>query len=144
MTDKSYTATILLAETPKVVFDRLKEVSKWWSKDFQGSSAKLNDEFIIHHPDLHYSKQKLVEVIPGQKMVWLVTESKLDWLKRDQQEWTNTKMIFKISAEGDKTVVHFTHEGLVPEKECYTMCTGGWDMVIKERLFNYITTGKTI
>ena len=139
MTDKSYTITIAVSESPVEVFNCLPEISKWWSKDYSGNSSKLNDEFVINHPGLHYSKQKLVEVIPCQKMVWLVTESKLNWLKKDPSEWTNTKMIFELSPRGDKTVVHFTHEGLTPEKECYTMCTGGWDMVIKDRLFNYIT-----
>ena len=93
---------------------------------------------------MHYSKQKLIEVIPGKKIVWLVTESKLNWIERDKHEWTNTKMVFEITTKGDKTVLHFTHEGLVPEKECYERCVQGWDMVIKEWLFNFITDGKAI
>jgi hypothetical protein len=83
----------------------------------------------------------LVEVIPNKKVVWLVTESTLNWLQ-DKQEWTNTRMIFDLTTNGDKTLLHFTHEGLVPEKECYARCVQGWDMVIKDWLFNYITTGK--
>jgi hypothetical protein len=74
----------------------------------------------------------------------MVTESKLNWIKSTKKEWTKTKMIFEISAKGDKTILQFTHEGLVPEKECYEMCSKGWDMVIKDRLFNYITNNETI
>lgn len=145
MTSKGFTVTIEVAESPQQVFNNLKEVSKWWNReDFQGSSAKLNDEFVIDHPGRHYSKQKLVEVIPDKKIVWLVTDSTLDWLKHDQHEWTNTKMIFEITTNGDKTLLHFTHEGLTPKKECYDMCEQGWNMVIKERLFNYITIGVTV
>jgi hypothetical protein len=48
-------------------------------------------------------------------------------------------MIFEITAKADKTLLHFTHEGLVPEKECYARCEQGWNMVMKERLFNFIT-----
>jgi hypothetical protein len=144
MTNKNYTATIEVAKSPQVVFNHIKEVSKWWSKDFEGSSTKLNDEFIIHHPGRHYSKQKLIEVIPDKKIVWLVTESKLNWIENNKEEWTNTKMIFEITINGDKTVLHFTHEGLVPEKECYAMCEQGWNMVIKDWLFNFITRGKAI
>ena len=142
MKNKSYSATIEVDQPPEEVFSHICEVSKWWSKDFEGHSAKLHDEFIIMHPGAHYSKQKLFEVIPGRKIVWLVTESHLDWLGKNKDEWTNTKMVFEISSRGDKTVLNFTHEGLVPEKECYSRCAQGWDMVIKEWLFNFITGKK--
>jgi Activator of Hsp90 ATPase homolog 1-like protein len=141
MANKSYTATIELAQLANEVFNAINDVTKWWSRDFEGNSTKLNDEFIINHPGQHYSKQKLIEVIPGKKVVWLVTESKLNWLKSNKEEWTNTKMIFDISAKGDKTVLHFTHEGLVPEIECYAMCEKGWDIVIKDWLVHLITVG---
>jgi hypothetical protein len=144
MENKNFTATIEVSKSPQDVFNCIKEVSKWWSTDFEGNSAELNNEFVICHPGAHYSKQKLIEVVPDKKVVWLVTESELDWLEKDKAEWTNTKMIFDITAKGDKTVIHFTHEGLVPEKECYNRCQQGWNMVIKERLFNFITDGKTI
>jgi hypothetical protein len=141
---ESFTATIEVTKSPQDVFNCIKEVSKWWSKDFEGSSKKLNDEFIIHHPNAHYSKQKLVEVIPNKKIVWLITDSTLNWLQNNKHEWTNTKMIFKISTKSNKTTLQFTHEGLVPANECYTRCEQGWTMVIKDRLFNFISDGKTI
>jgi len=144
MTNMNYTATIAVEKSPQVVFDCLKEVPKWWSKDFEGSSARLNDEFVICHPGRHYSKQKLTEVIPRKRIVWFVSDSELSWIENDRHEWTNTKMIFEITSNGDNTVLHFTHEGLVPEKECYAMCKQGWDMVIKDRLFNFISAGEAI
>jgi len=144
MKSENYAAAIEVVQPPEVVFNHIHEVSKWWSKDFEGSSTELNDEFVICHPGRHYSKQRLTEVIPGKKVVWLVTDSKLNWLEKDPYEWTNTKMIFEIITNGDKTLLHFTHEGLVPEKECYERCQQGWNMVIKERLFNFITYEKVI
>jgi activator of Hsp90 ATPase-like protein len=144
MENKSFTATIAVAQAPEIVFNHINDVSKWWSKDFEGSSAKLNDKFVICHPGAHYSKQQLIEVVPNKKVVWLVTESKLAWLEKNKHEWTNTKMIFELTAKGDKTVLHFTHEGLVPEMECYERCNQGWNRVIKEWLLNFITTGNTI
>jgi hypothetical protein len=144
MTNKNYITTIEISKSPQNVFNRIKEVSKWWSKEFEGSSTKLNDEFVICHPGRHYSKQRLFEVIPNGKVVWLVTASHLDWIKKNKVEWKNTKMIFEITTKGDKTVLRFTHEGLVPEKECYAMCEQGWNMVIKDWLFNFITNGRTI
>ena len=140
----NFTATIEVEKSPQSVFKSItNDVSKWWGgKDLKGNSTKLNDEFIINHPDAHYSNQKLIEVIPNKKVVWLVTESTLHWLQKDKHEWKNTKMIFEIAQKGDKTILHFTHEGLVPEKECYSLCHEGWNTVIKDYLFNYITYGK--
>ena len=51
MKNKNYTATIEVAQSPKEVFNAIKEVTKWWSKDFEGNSTKLNDEFVINHPE---------------------------------------------------------------------------------------------
>ncbi|HSZ25450.1 MAG TPA: SRPBCC domain-containing protein [Cytophagaceae bacterium] len=144
METKNYTVTIEVEKSPNDVFNYLtNDVSKWWGgKDFKGNSSRLNDEFIIHHPNTHFSKQKLIEVIPNKKIIWLVTEATLYWLEKDNQEWTNTKMIFEITMEEDKTKLHFTHEGLVPEKECYMRCAQGWNMVIKDWLFNFINEGR--
>jgi hypothetical protein len=85
----------------------------------------------------------LIEVIPEKTVVWLVTDSKLNWIKNDKYEWTGTKMIFELSPKNDKTLLNFTHLGLVPEKEGYEHSIKFWDMVIKDLLFNFITNGKT-
>ena len=142
MATKSYSTTIEVINSPQEIFDRITtDVAKWWGgKDLSGRSTELNDEFIINHPGAHYSKQRLVEVIPAKKIVWLVTDSKLTWLK-DQEEWTNTKMIFEISARSHSYLLHFTHEGLVPEKESYARCSEGWNMVIKDWLYTLILYG---
>ncbi len=141
MENKSFTTTIEVAKSPQEVFNAITDVPKWWSTDFEGHSTKLNDAFTIHHPHQHYSKQKLIEVVPGRKMVWLVTDSTLYWLQKDKQEWTNTKMFFEITTENDLTVLRFIHEGLIPEKECYAMCEKGWRMIINDWLFHFITHG---
>lgn len=140
---KSYAVTIEMAKPPHDVFKRITaDIAYWWGgKDLKGDSTKLNDEFVIDHPGTHYSKQKIVEIIPDKKIVWLITESKMSWLK-EQDEWTNTKLIFDMTGKGGITVLHFTHEGLTPKKECYARCSEGWDMVIKGYLFNFITEGR--
>lgn len=143
MNENSFTTTIEVDNTPQEIFNAISQVSKWWTRDFDGTSTNLGDEFVICHPGAHYSKQKLVEVIPGERIVWLVTDSKLDWLQ-NQEEWTNTGMAFDISTSGHKTLLCYTHEGLTPDLECYTRVAHGWTVVIREQLFNFIRTGKTI
>ncbi|HEY0770616.1 MAG TPA: SRPBCC domain-containing protein, partial [Sphingobacteriaceae bacterium] len=64
-----FTATILVDQTPKEVFDAVTNVRGWWSEEIEGNTASLNDEFTYHYEDVHYSKMKLIEVIPNQKVV---------------------------------------------------------------------------
>lgn len=141
---ESIHAATEVARSRNEVFEIItNEVSKWWGgKDLSGNTNKLNDEFVVNHPGAHYSKQKLIELIPERKVVWLVTESQLDWLEKDKAEWTGTKMIFELANKGDKTEINFRHEGLVPGKECYERVKAGWNMIITDFLHNYITDGK--
>ena len=149
MENQNYTTRIEVSKSGKEVFSHVNDVSKWWirevvgaSTEFEGESSKPNDVFILRHGDNHYSKHQLIEVIPDKKVVWLVIDSKLNWIKGNKQEWTGTKMVFEIVPKGEKTILNFTHEGLVPQLACYGHCVHFWDRVIKEWLYNFITTGK--
>jgi len=144
MTSQNYTCNFTITKTDKEVFDAIRQISKWWTKDFKGHCEKINDEFIIQHEDIHYSKHKLIEVITDKKLVWLITESKLNWLTMDKHEWTNTKTIFELIHQDGKTILNFTHQGLTPEIECYERCSKGWDLVIKTNLYKFLTEGKEL
>jgi hypothetical protein len=141
MKEENYHVTLTVNTSAKEVYKSINDVTKWWTEDLKGSSQKLNDEFTVQFGDVHVSKQKLVELIPDKKVVWLVTDSKLNFIK-DKQEWNNTKISFELSGQEDKTQIHFTHIGLVPEVECYNSCTKGWDYYIKGSLFKLLTEGK--
>lgn len=98
----SFTTTFFVNQTPEEVFNAINNVSGWWQGEVKGSSKKLNDEFEYRMLDIHFSKQKLVEIIPNEKVVWLITESNLSSFK-DMQEWNGTKVIFEIKEINGKT-----------------------------------------
>jgi hypothetical protein len=136
-----FSTIILVNQSPKEVFDAVNNVSAWWQGEVEGSTSKLGDEFTYRMKEFHFSKQKLIEVIPDKKVVWLVTESELNFVK-NKSEWTGTKIIFDISEINNKTQLRFTHQGLVPGVECYGGCSNGWSRLIQQSLFSLIITGE--
>ena len=141
MVTSDFTTTIAVEQTPKQVFNAINNPQAWWSGEIKGSTDKLNDEFTYRFKELHLSKQRIVEMIPDQKVVWLVTESKINYAE-DKREWTDTKISFEISEQDNKTQLRFTHLGLVPEIECFDSCSNSWSQLILQGLSSLITTGK--
>jgi hypothetical protein len=141
MATTNFTTTILVNQTPSEVFDAINNVREWWQGEIEGSTDKLNDEFTYRMEEFHFSKQKIVEFIPDEKVVWLITDSQLNFIK-DKSEWTGTKIIFEIYGINNKTQLRFTHQGLVPKIECYGDCSNAWGQLIQQSLFSLITTGK--
>src|SRR5438445_2167808 len=141
MKDQNYTATFTVDQTPKEVFAAITNVRGWRSGNIEGSTDKLGDEFTYRYEDVHYSKQKITEFIPGKKVVWHVLDGYLNFTQ-DKTEWQGTDITFDISKKRDKTEVRFTHVGLVPESECYDACSNAWGSYINGSLRSLITSGK--
>jgi hypothetical protein len=138
---KNYTSTILVEQSPETAFNAIKNFRAWWSEEIDGNTDKLNETFFYHYKDVHLAKIKLIELVPNEKLVYQVLDNKFNFVK-DKSEWINTKLIFDISIENKKTKVQFTHEGLVPEYECYNVCQDAWTSYIQGSLQSLITTGK--
>lgn len=144
MTTTDFRVTLMADRTPEEVFKVITDVRGWWSgyysEEIIGSTDTLGDEFTFRAGDgAHYTKQKLSELIPNRKVVWLVTESELSFVD-EKHEWTGTKIIFNISEKGGSTQVVFTHEGLNPEFECYEACAPAWTQYLQNKLLPLINT----
>jgi hypothetical protein len=142
MSGQDYTASFSVDLTPKEVFDAINNVRGWWEGGIEGSTNKVGGVFTYRYGDFHRSKQKISELIPGKKVVWLVVEGGPNFVK-DRSEWKGTKVIFEISKKSNKTEVRFTHQGLVPRLECYNSCTDAWGPIIRNNLRSLITRGGT-
>ena len=137
----NFTTTILVDKTPNEVFDAINNVRGWWSEEIEGETSKLNDEFILRYEDVHRCRIKLTEVIPGKKVVWLVEENYFNFTK-DSSEWTGNQIVFDITKKDNKTQLQFTQIGLVPEEECYDICSKAWTTYVTRSLRDLIVTGK--
>ena len=141
MKKQDFTTTIVVDQTPNQVFNAINNPRAWWSGEITGNTEKLNDEFTYRYKEFHISKQRIIEMIPDERVVWLVIESQLNFIE-DKREWNGTKISFEISPKGDKTQLRFTHLGLVLEIECFDSCSNAWSELIQQGLFSLITTGK--
>ena len=141
MTTTDFTTTLLVDQTPTEAFNAINNVRGWWSEEIEGSTENLNDEFKYHYEDVHRSHMKLIEVIPDKRVVWFVVDNYFKFTK-DKSEWTGTKIIFEIARNDSKTQIRVTHVGLVPEYECFDVCSNAWTHYVQESLRDLITTGK--
>lgn len=141
MDNKNYTTSIVVEKDAATAFEAIKNYRGWWSEDIEGNTDKLNETFFYHYKDVHLCKIKLIEMVADKKLVYRVIDNEFNFTK-DKTEWLNTKLIFDLSSEGNKTKIVFTHEGLVPEYECYNVCNDAWTSYIQSSLKNFIETGK--
>lgn len=141
MKTSDFTVTLLVDQSPSEVIEAVSNPQNWWSGEVTSEAMQLNDEFSYRYQDLHYSRQRVVELVPEQKVVWMVTESELFYVE-DRNEWTGTKISFEVTRQGNQTELRFSHLGLTPAVECFNSCSTTWSQLIKQSLYSLITTGK--
>src|SRR5262249_46150052 len=101
---------------------------------------RLGAEFTYRYEDVHYTKQRITEFVPGEKVVWHVVDGYIQF-SEDPKEWVGTDITFEIARRGDQTEVRFSHVGLVPEVECFDQSSSAWSFYINSSLRNLIAHG---
>ena len=122
----SFRTTFTVTQSPQQVFAAICDVRGWWAGEIEGVTDTVGEEFGYTVPGVHFSRQRVVELDPGRRVAWLVVDSRLDYLE-DKQEWNGTTISFDLVEQQGGTQVTFTHEGLLPEVECYDECSGAWN-----------------
>lgn len=141
MTATDFTTSIVVDHTPQQAFDAINNVRGWWSEEIEGKTDELYSTFFYQYEDIHRAEIKVIELLPGKKVVWEVVKNYFSFTK-DESEWTGTLVVFDISTEGKQTKIRMTHVGLVPACECFDACNDGWTNYIQNSLRKLITTGK--
>ena len=138
--DQSLTTSFTVDRTPAEAFAAVNNVRGWWSGEIEGDTDRLGAEFTYTVPDMHFSRFRITELVPGRRVAWLVLDSHLSFIA-DKQEWTGTTVVFDIAERDGRTHVQFTHEGLRPAHECFEVCERAWGEYIDGSLRALIETG---
>ncbi len=134
------TASFTVNATPLDVYEAITDVRSWWSDNIVGETDAVGAEWYYLVPDIHFSKQVVRELVPGERVVWDFTDGYLRFIN-DKKEWVGTSGRFDISAKDGRTEVTFTHEGLNSGDECYDVCFDAWTHYITVSLRQRIETG---
>jgi uncharacterized protein YndB with AHSA1/START domain len=140
MTDQNFQTSFIVPQSPAAVFDAITNVRGWWSEDVQGATDVVGSVFDYAYRDVHRAQIRVTELVPGQRVAWHVVKNHFNFTQ-DQTEWTGTDIVFDITPVQGGTQLRFTHIGLVPEYECFDVCSNGWGTYIGGSLRALITTG---
>lgn len=125
MSTRSFTTSITVDSAPEDVFAAINQPEVWWNELIEGSAHTAGDEFGFDMPGVHRTRMRVTEADRGRKVVWHVLENHFAFVE-DQDEWLGTDIVFDIEPGDSATSVTVTHVGLVPEFECYEVCSGAW------------------
>ncbi|WP_328407053.1 SRPBCC domain-containing protein [Nocardia sp. NBC_00403] len=139
-TKQNFTTTFSVDRTPQEAFEAITNVRGWWSEDAEGVTDRVGGEFVHRYQDVHRCTIRVTELVPGRKVAWLVLDNYFNFIE-DQAEWKGTEIVFEISEKDGGAEVRFTHVGLVPQYECYDVCSNAWGGYIGGSLRNLINTG---
>lgn len=137
---RNFTTTFSVDRSPQEAFEGIVNVRGWWSEDAEGVTDRVGGEFVHRYQDVHRCTVRVTELVPGRRVAWLVVDNYFNFIE-DQAEWKGTEIIFEITEKGGGAEVHFTHVGLVPQYECYDVCSNAWGGYLGGSLRNLINTG---
>ena len=141
MTNQSFNCSITANITLEEAFQSVRSrVPEWWTRNFEGSSQNINDIFTTRFGET-FGTFKIIELIPGKKIVWLTIDCNLHFLK-NKKEWKDTKMLWEFSTKNNSSQIHFTHLGLTPKLECFEDCSEGWTHYVTKSLFQMLAQQK--
>jgi uncharacterized protein YndB with AHSA1/START domain len=128
-----FTTTVTIAGSSADVFAAILDTRAWWNQAIDGPTGQVGDEFGFEVEGLHRIRARVTDVTPSRRVEWLVLENNFTFVK-DQSEWVGDRIVFELEPVDAGTKVTFTQHGLVPELECYDVCSNAWAFFVRDSL----------
>ncbi|NND16142.1 MAG: hypothetical protein HKN89_07435 [Eudoraea sp.] len=135
-----YTTLIEIPGSRKEVFKAIsQELGSWWGKQ----EHPINGKDIVFKVawGKPWYQFEVIEYIEDELMIWQCIDANqlISGLSGVEKEWVGTKIHWKLEeADQNTTMLHFKHEGLIPDFLCFEFCSKSWDHFLKDRLINYL------
>ena len=139
---QDYQYTLNANVSAEEAYRKVARVSAWWNERSTGETQALGDTFKVDFGKT-WVEFEVVEAIPNRRMVWLVTDCELHFLK-DRKEWKDTKVIWDLKAGNGATSITMTHAGITPAVECFDVCQAGWNFHLGESLLKLLTENRGV
>jgi uncharacterized protein YndB with AHSA1/START domain len=108
-------------------------VARWWGPTT--GSAEEGATLVVSFEGGTHPIVIRVESAEKGRVVWQVKSAPLT------PEWAGTTIVFELEPHGEGTTVHFRHDGLTPQLECFDMCHAGWTYYLAS-LVDYVERGE--
>ena len=136
-----FTTTVTIARPVADVFAAVLDARGWWNKTIDGPTTSPGDEFGFEVRGLARTRIRVTDVTPNERVEWLVIDNEFGFIE-DQTEWIGNRIVFDLEPVGDQTRLTFTQHGLVPEYECYEVCSNAWAFFVRDSLRNLVESGQ--
>ena len=115
-----YQATKTFQAAPGAVFDALTSagaIARWWAPATGSGIAGGEIRLMFRGQEV---RMRADETDRAARVCWTVLVSV------PLPDWAGTTITFDIAPAGDGSTVLFTHHGLTPQLDCFSMCSAGW------------------
>ncbi len=109
-------------------------LDQWWTRRSGGSPLVGSEYTLFFGPD-HDWRARVTQCVPNQEFEWQLVQAADDWL--------GTRVGFRLTASGDRTVVSFWHSGWTGPTAHFRESSCCWAMYLRI-LRRHIEFGETV
>ena len=109
--------SIQIAAKPEKVYPLVataKGLGQWWATDITEPDGTV---------ELGFFNRTTVYRL---RLISSTPPSQVEWSVETGQEWTGTRIVFRLAAGGAGTVLRFTHAGWQSETDYFVSCNTTW------------------